>query len=47
MFEQYLKLFDLKWLEPWMVEAVAIVLGGLLLSFMICKTMDCLNGDDK
>ncbi len=45
MFDQYVKLFNLSWLEPWMIEALAIVLGGLLLSFVVCKTMECLNGD--
>jgi hypothetical protein len=47
MWDQYVKLFDLKWLEPWMVEAAAIVFGGLLLSFVVCKCMDCLNGEGK
>jgi len=44
MFDQYVKLFNLSWLEPWMVEAVGIVFGGLLLSFVICKALDCFNG---
>jgi len=30
-----------------MVEAVAIVLGGFLLSFVVCKAMDCFNGEDR
>lgn len=45
MFDQYIKLFHLDWIEAWMVEGLAIVLGGLLLSFVVCKTMDFLNGE--
>ena len=44
MFDQYVKLFHLGWIEPWMVEAMAIIVGSLLLVFMICKAIDCLNG---
>ena len=47
MFEQYIKLFRLDWIEPWMVEALAIVAGGLVLMFVVCKAMDCLNGEDR
>jgi hypothetical protein len=47
MFEQYVKLFHLGWIEPWMVEALAIIFGALLLSFVICKTMDFLNGNNQ
>lgn len=47
MFEQYVKLFHLDWIEPWMVEALAIVIGGLLLMFVIGKAMDCFNGDQQ
>ena len=37
MFEQYVKLFDLKWLEVWMVEAVCIIGVAIILAVMICK----------
>ena len=47
MFEQYIKLFHLDWIEAWMVEAVAIVGGGLLLSLIVCKALDFLNGDQR
>ncbi len=47
MFDQYLKLFYLDWIQPWMVEAMAIVFGGLLLTFVVCKCMDFLNGDQR
>jgi len=38
-------LFDLKWLEPWMVEAAVVVFGALLLSFVVCKVTDCMTGE--
>lgn len=47
MLDQYVKLFNISWIEPWMVEALAIVFGGLLLSFIVCKAMDCFNGEDR
>jgi hypothetical protein len=45
MFEQYVNLFRLDWIEPWMVEALAIIFGALLLGLVVGKTMDFLNGD--
>jgi hypothetical protein len=36
MFDQYVKLFDLSWLESWLVEALVV----------ICKAVDCLNGEN-
>jgi hypothetical protein len=47
MFDQYIKLFNISWIEPWIVEAMVIVFGGMLLMFMICKAMDCINGEDQ
>jgi hypothetical protein len=47
MFEQYIKLFDLSWLEPWLVEALAVIAGALLLGLVIGKTMDFLNGEQQ
>jgi hypothetical protein len=46
MFEQYVKLFDLNWIEPWIVEALIAMTSGLLLMFIICKAMDCMNKED-
>jgi hypothetical protein len=45
MFDHYVKLFRLDWIEPWMVEALVIMFGALLLGLVIGKTMDFLNGD--
>ena len=47
MFDQYVKMFDFSWVEPWMVEALAIMFGALLLGLVIGKTMDFLNGDQR
>lgn len=47
MFDHWVKLFHLDWIAPWMVEALAIVVGGLLLMFVVCKAMDCMNGEDR
>ena len=47
MFEQWVKLFNINWIQPWMVEAMAIVVGGLILMFVVCKAMDCMNGENK
>jgi len=47
MFDQYVKLFSVSWIEPWMVEAVVIMCGALLLALVIGKTMDFLNGDQQ
>jgi hypothetical protein len=43
MLEQYIKLFYLEWVEPWMVEAIALVGGGLLLALIIVKIIDFLE----
>jgi hypothetical protein len=45
IFDQYIKLFSTDWIEPWMVEALATMLGALILAIVICKAMECLNGD--
>jgi hypothetical protein len=47
MFDQYVKLFNLSWLEPWLVEALAMMIGGVLLGLIICKALDCFNGDQQ
>ena len=47
IFDQYVKLFNLNWIEPWLVEALAMIAGALMLAIVICKAMDCLNGDQQ
>jgi hypothetical protein len=45
MFDHYVKLFHLEWVAPWVVEALVIMAGALLLGLVVAKTMDFLNGD--
>jgi hypothetical protein len=47
MFDQYVKLFNIDWIEPWMVEALAIMFGALLLGLVVGKSMDFLNRDQQ
>ena len=47
MFDQYIKLFNTSWIEPWMVEALVIMLGALLLVLVVGKTIDFLNGNQQ
>jgi len=47
MFDQYVKLFNTSWIEPWMVEAIAMIIFAFLLVFVICKAIDCFNGENK
>jgi hypothetical protein len=47
IFDQYIKLFSTDWIQPWMVEAMAMIVGSLLLVFMIGKVMDCFNGESS
>jgi hypothetical protein len=47
MLDQYVKLFNISWIEPWMVEALGIMFGAMLLAVVVAKTMDFLNGERK
>ena len=47
MFDQYVKLFNISWIDLWMVEAMAMIVGALILVFMICKALDCFNGESS
>jgi len=47
MSDQYIKLFSTDWIEPWMVEALAIMVGSLLLVWVVGKIMDFLNGSQQ
>jgi len=42
MFDQYIKLFDiLPTIEAWLVEALVMMLGGVVLGYIVCKVADC------
>jgi hypothetical protein len=45
--DHYVKLFHLNWIEPWMIEAMAMIVGALFLVFIICKAIDCFNGESQ
>jgi hypothetical protein len=45
MFDQYVKLFNISWIDLWMVEAVAMIVGSFLLIFVVCKVVDSFNGE--
>jgi hypothetical protein len=47
MFDQYVKLFNISWIEPWMVEALVIIFGAMLLALVVAKTIDLLNGNQR
>jgi len=42
MFDQYVS-----WIDPWIVEALAVIIGSFVLVFVICRIMDFLNGDQQ
>ena len=41
--ENYIKLFDLSWIEPWLAEALLIIASALVLSLILCKAVDFIN----
>ena len=43
MFEHYIKLFHLGWVETWVVEAAITMVGALLLALVLAKFVDCLD----
>jgi hypothetical protein len=44
--DNYIKLFDLSWVEPWLAEALLIIASALVLSLILCKAVDFINGDN-
>lgn len=45
MFDQYVKLFNLSWIEPWLVEALAIIGGAVILTLVVCKANEFISKD--
>jgi hypothetical protein len=45
--ENYAKLFDISWIEPWLVEALATMALALLLAMIISRLIGFLNGDKQ
>jgi hypothetical protein len=44
--DNYVKLFDLSWMDPWLAEALIIIGAALLLGLVLCKVASCINGDN-
>ena len=45
--ENYAKLFDLSWIEPWLVEALAVMGLALLLAMIISRLAIWFNGENQ
>jgi hypothetical protein len=45
--DNYVKLFDLSWIQPWLVEALIIMGSALLLGAILCKVAGYINGEDQ
>ena len=41
--DNYVRLFDLSWIEPWLAEALLIIASALVLSVILCKAVDFMN----
>ena len=46
MFEQYISMFHLSWIEPWLAEALIIMASALVLGLVLCKVADCMNEEN-
>jgi hypothetical protein len=45
--EHYAKLFDLSWVEPWLVEGLIAIALGLILVMILSRLFIWFNGDDQ
>jgi hypothetical protein len=45
--EYYTKLFNLSWTESWLVEALIVIFGALLLGVFMCRVAEWINGDNR
>ena len=43
MFEQYVKLFRLDWIEVWMVEAVCFIGAAVIVAILVRKFADMIG----
>ena len=44
--DNYIKLFDLSWVEPWLAEALMIMASALVLGLILSKVAAWINGDN-
>jgi hypothetical protein len=48
MFDQYVKMFDLvPWIDAWLIEAVTVIFGALLIGYVVAKAVTKINGDEQ
>ena len=48
MFDQYVKMFDLvPWIDAWLIEALGIIFGALLVGYIVTKAVSKFNGDEQ
>ena len=48
MFDQYVKMFDLTpWIDAWLIEAVTVIFGALLVGYIVTKAVARFNGDEQ
>ena len=48
MLEQYVKMFDLvPWIDAWLIEALGIIFGALLVGYIVTKAVSRFNGDEQ
>ena len=48
MFDQYVKMFDLMpWIDAWLIEAITIIVGALLVGYIVTKAVSRFNGDES
>jgi hypothetical protein len=45
--EHYAKLFDLSWVEPWLVEALVVIALALLLAMILSRLCVWFNGENQ
>jgi hypothetical protein len=45
--DYYTKLFDLSWIEPWLIEALIAVSLGLILAMILSRLAMWINGEDR
>jgi len=45
--DNYVKLFDLSWIEPWLVEALAVIALALILAMIISRLAIWFNGENQ
>ena len=47
MLDQYVKMFELvSWIDAWLIEAVSIIIGAMLVGYVVVRTITMFNGDE-